>query len=192
MRRLIWRNALVLGACMMVGIAAWGQSEGGKSRFDVAFTYNPMLANVTTGNAFWMQGGTAQFHGGLWHNLGLMTDVTGLHTGNMHTSGVGLNLLAVTFGPSYSWSPSKHPMTIFGQALAGTVHGSNSIFPSSTGFNATGNSLAIEVGGGLDIPVNRHVSVRAVEADWLRTQLPNATTNVQNNLRLGFGFKYRF
>ena len=30
-------------------------------------------------------------------------------------------------------------------------------------------------------------SVPPVQADWIRTQFPNATTNVQNNLRLGAG-----
>lgn len=192
MRRSIWGNALVLAACLMAGLPATGQSEGGLRHSDIALTYNPMLANVTTGNAFWMQGFTAQFHAGLWRNLGPMADITYLHTGDMHTSGVGLDLFAVTFGPSYRWSPSKHRMTLFGHALVGTVHGSNSTFPTPTGVNSSGNSLALEFGGGLDVPMSRHLSVRAVEADWLRTQLPNATTNVQNNLRLGFGLKYGF
>ena len=39
------------------------------------------------------------------------------------------------------------------------------------------------------LPLN---ALRAFEADWLRTQMPNATTNVQNNLRLGAGLIYRF
>jgi hypothetical protein len=176
----------------MAGLSANGQSEGGLRHSDIAFTYNPMLANVTTGSAFWMQGGTVQFHTRLWHNLGPMADITYLHTGNMHTSGVGLNLLSATIGPSYTWSPPSHHMTLFGQALVGMVHGSNSTFPTSSGVNSSGNSLAIELGGGLDVPASRHLSVRAVEADWLRTQLPNATTNVQNNMRLGFGLKYGF
>lgn len=192
MRRSIWGNVFVLAACLMASGAIKAQSENGLRHSDVAVAYNPMLANVTTGNEFWMQGFTAQFHAGLWHNLGPMADITYLHTGNMHTSGVGLDLLAVTFGPSYSWSPAKHGMTLFGQTLVGTVHGSNSTFPSSTGVNTTGNSLALELGGGVDVPAGRHLYIRAVEADWLRTQLPNATTNVQNNLRLGFGLKYRF
>jgi hypothetical protein len=183
---------LVLAACLMASLGTEAQTENGLRHFDIAVAYNPMLANVTTGNEFWMQGFTTQFHAGLWHNLGPMADVTYLHTGNMHTSGVGLDLLAATFGPSYSWSPSKHGVAVFGQALVGTVHGSNSTFPSSTGVNTTGNSLALELGGGVDVPTGRHLYIRAVEADWLRTQLPNATTNVQNNLRLGFGLKYRF
>jgi hypothetical protein len=35
--------------------------------------------------------------------------------------------------------------------------------------------------------LTRHVSLRVIQANWLRTQMPNATTNVQNNLLLGAG-----
>jgi hypothetical protein len=42
------------------------------------------------------------------------------------------------------------------------------------------------------MPLTHRLSVRAFEANWLRTELPNATTNVQNNLRLGAGILYRF
>jgi hypothetical protein len=44
----------------------------------------------------------------------------------------------------------------------------------------------------LDIAVTHHLSLRAFEADWLRTQLPNADTNVQNNTRLAAGAVLRF
>ncbi|MGA8531063.1 MAG: hypothetical protein WB622_15205 [Acidobacteriaceae bacterium] len=36
------------------------------------------------------------------------------------------------------------------------------------------------------------LAVRALQASWLRTQLPNSTSNLQNNLRLGAGFVFRF
>jgi peptidoglycan-associated lipoprotein len=49
----------------------------------------------------------------------------------------------------------------------------------------------LEVGGGINYLLTPRFSVRAIDADWLRTQLPNATTNVQNNLRLGAGIVYR-
>jgi hypothetical protein len=35
--------------------------------------------------------------------------------------------------------------------------------------------------------LTRHVSLRVIQANWLRTQMPNATTNVQNNLLLRAG-----
>ena len=47
-------------------------------------------------------------------------------------------------------------------------------------------------GGGMNLRTSPHVYVRVFEADWLRTQLPNTTTNVQNNLRVGAGVAFRF
>jgi hypothetical protein len=47
------------------------------------------------------------------------------------------------------------------------------------------------MGGGMNVPLTRRIAVRAFEADWLRTQLPNSTTNAQNNLRLGTGLVLR-
>jgi hypothetical protein len=39
----------------------------------------------------------------------------------------------------------------------------------------------------MDIYFTPHVSIRLLEADWERTDLPNATNNVQNTLRVGIG-----
>jgi hypothetical protein len=36
----------------------------------------------------------------------------------------------------------------------------------------------------------RHLSVRLIEVNWLRTQLPNSTTNIQNDLELGAGIVF--
>jgi len=68
----------------------------------------------------------------------------------------------------------------------------NSVFPNPAGANESANSLALYVGGGVNLRLKDHLALRALEADWLRTQMPNATTNVQNNLRVGAGLIYRF
>jgi hypothetical protein len=34
--------------------------------------------------------------------------------------------------------------------------------------------------------------MHALDAAWLRTQLPNATTNAQNDVRLGAGVVFKF
>jgi peptidoglycan-associated lipoprotein len=165
--------------------------EQAPARFDVAATYNSLLANVTTGEEFSMQGGSVQAQARLWRRLCAVADVAGFHTGNVNGSGIGLDLITATFGPRYVWSPSRSRVVFFGQALIGEAHGSNSIFPSSTGTNSSGNSFALQLGGGVDYLWTDRLSLRALDADWLRTQLPNATTNVQNNLRLGIGVIYR-
>lgn len=188
-------RVLLAGVCLMTGSWAWSQSinfeEQAPARFDVAFTYNPVLANVTVGNEFGMQGGSAQVQTRLWRKFCVVADMAGLHTGNVNGSGIGLDLITATFGPRYVWSPPHRRLVFFGQALVGEAHGLNSIFPSSTGTSSTGNSFALQIGGGFNFPLTRHFSVRALDAEWLRTQLPNATTNVQNNLRLGVGMVYR-
>jgi hypothetical protein len=181
--------AIAFGAA---SLAASGQTQfsGEPGGLDVVFTYNPMLANVTTSNQFWLQGGSAQVHDQFWHGFGIAGDVIGLHTGNMNNTGAGLDLMAYTAGPRYTFGSGR--MSFFGEALAGEAHGSNSIFPTGNVINSSGNSLALQVGGGMNLPISRHLTVRAFEADWLRTQLPNATTNVQNNVRLGAGVGYHF
>ncbi len=121
-----------------------------------------------------------------------MADVAVLHTGNINSSGVGLDLVTSTFGPRYTWSPRYGKLSFYGQGLAGVANGLNSVFPAASGLGTSANGLAAQVGGGIDLRLRRHLALRAIEANWLRTQLPNTTTGVQNNLRLGFGLVFRF
>jgi hypothetical protein len=196
MRITICAKVLLVGACTMAGLAARGQSQSEAelppASLEVAVTYDLSNANLVAGNRFWLQGGSVQLHSQFWHGLGVVADVAGLHTANANSSGVGLDLVTVTFGPRYTWSPAHRRLSLFGQALVGEANGLNSIFPSFTGADASAQGLAIQVGGGINWPLTRHISARGVEADWLRTQLPNSTTNVQNNLRIGTGLVYRF
>jgi hypothetical protein len=50
----------------------------------------------------------------------------------------------------------------------------------------------LQIGGSADLELSRHFALRLVHADWLRTQLPNATTNVQNTLQFDGGIVFRF
>jgi hypothetical protein len=195
MGRSICQRVLLGGACVVASCMAWGQQTGPEkqepARFEVGFTYDSVLANLTTGNEFWMQGGSMQIQARLWHGLGVVADVGGLHTASVNDSGTGLDLITTTFGPRYTWSPLPRRFAFFGQVLAGEAHGMNSMFPSGAVFDSSGNSLALQIGGGINLPLTRHFSARALEANWLRTQLSNATTNVQNNLCLGAGIVYQ-
>lgn len=196
MRRSIFTKALLACSCLMTGCMAWGQSLNPETpapaRLDLAVTYNPVLANVTTPTEFGMQGGSMQVQAKLWRGLGVVGDVAGLHAGNVNNSGVSLDLVTATFGPRYTWAPAHRRTVFFGQVLVGDAYGLNGLFPSATGLRSTGNSFALQVGGGINLPLWNHFAVRALDAQWLRTYLPNATTNVQNNLRLGVGMVYRF
>jgi hypothetical protein len=73
------------------------------------------------------------------------------------------------------------------------TEGSDSTFPATGGgAAASASGLAIQAGGGVDIGLSPHWAVRAGEVQWLRTELPNATTNVQNVLKVGAGIVFRF
>jgi outer membrane immunogenic protein len=198
MRKFIRVKVLLAGACIVTGLTAQGQRAQSAERqtsgsLDVAVVYNPLLANVVSGNRFWMQGGSVQGHGQFWHGLSVVGDVSGLHTASTGgSSGVGLDMVTATFGPRYTWSSAHRRYAVFGQALVGEAHGMNSVFPNPAGANESANSLALYVGGGVNLRLKDHLALRAFEADWLRTQLPNATTNVQNNFRVGAGLIYRF
>lgn len=69
--------------------------------------------------------------------------------------------------------------------MAGTA------FPAAGGASSDANTFALLVGGGVDLRLSRRFAVRPIQAEWVRTQFPNATTNVQNSLRLGAGVVFR-
>lgn len=60
-----------------------------------------------------------------------------------------------------------------------------------SGATSSASGLALKVGGSMNYTLSRRLAVRVVEANWLRTQLPNATTDVQNNLYIGTGLILR-
>jgi hypothetical protein len=89
--------------------------------------------------------------------------------------------MALRYSPAM---PAKEKAT-FAVGLSRTTG-----YPKPTAPDSSASSFAAKVGGGLDLKVSHHVSIRLVEANWLRTQLPNATANVQNDLELGGGIVF--
>lgn len=190
--------AIVVGA-MLLPSALWAQhlpARNAPSELDLAVTYNAQRGNITSGNNFWLQGGGAELTATFYRGLGIAADVTGTHGGNIGSSGVGLTLVTATFGPTYTWTLPRHGKSqrqwkLFGESLLGIANGLDSVFPNSAGVQSSDNSLALQMGGGADLNLSRHIAVRLFQADWVRTQLPNAGTNTQNNLQLGAGIVFR-
>ena len=189
------RKALHAGVCIMVIFAAQAGAQmsepQARGSMEVAVTYNPMLANTVGGYGLSMQGASVQVHGQFFRGWGVVADVSGMHASMLPHSMAGLDLITADFGPQYTWLPVHHRLALFGQFLVGEAFGMNSIFPSAGGVSSSANGFALQVGGGMNLPLSSHIGVRAFEADWLRTALPNSTTNVQNNLRLGVGIFFR-
>ncbi len=196
MRISIWGKMLLLGIGMTSAFTVWGQTQeqiqSPASRLDVAVTFDMTRATVVPGSNFWMQGGSIQLKGQFWRGLAEVAQVTGHHTSDIHGNGVGLDLITATFGPRYTLAPKHRRVEIFGQALAGQAWSMNTVIPYANATKSRATSLAVEVGGGLDVPLSHRLLLRAFEAHWLYTQMPNAGSSAQNNLRLGAGLVVRF
>jgi peptidoglycan-associated lipoprotein len=159
---------------------------------EVSVTYTAARSlKAATSQDFWMQGGSMELATDVWKGFGIAVDITGLHTNSVGSGGVPLSLITATFGPRYRWHPS-HRVSLYSQVLTGEANGFDSVFPTPSGVDMSANSLALQMGGGMDYHLSSHLAFRVVDAEWLRTQLPNGTNNIQNTLRLGAGVVFRF
>jgi len=96
---------------------------------------------------------------------------------------MSMDVRSYLFGPRLSYRGDRR-FTPFVHALFGTVGLGNeplyghSVYP-----------FGLALGGGFDINVVRHVAIRAIQADYVRSLLG---TSGENNLRLSFGAVLRF
>jgi hypothetical protein len=186
---------LAAGAASTPGMAAAQNAP-----IDLAVTYDALHTNHITAQNFWMQGGAMELGARAYRGLGIAARVEGLHAGTNSSTGEPLSLVTAVFGPRYTIETRSQRYAIFGEGLAGISNGFHSLFSEGSGpvgsvnagTTSSSNALAVDVGGGLDVQLNRRFAVRAFRASYLRTQFPNTTTNVQNSLSLSAGVVVRF
>lgn len=160
----------------------------------LSVNYTAMIGNAPPGTCgcFLLNGGSSEelFH--LWKNVAAVAQITGSRTDSVPQSQQGLSLITYMAGPRYSFMLARR-LTIYGQVVVGGVHGFDSYFPRNDA-QSTGaaNSLAFAPGGGVEIGVRGWLSVRAVEAEFLVTHLPNDLNDYQHNLRMSSGIVFRF
>ncbi|HXM15427.1 MAG TPA: hypothetical protein VN933_09305 [Candidatus Eremiobacteraceae bacterium] len=53
------------------------------------------------------------------------------------------------------------------------------------------SAFSMQVGGGFNVRLKRNFALRAFEVDYVRTSLPNGTTDSQHDLRLAAGISYQ-
>jgi hypothetical protein len=166
---------------------------------DLAVTYDALHTDHLVAQEFWMQGGAVELGARLYRGLGLAARVEGLHAGANSTTGVPLSLVTTVFGPRYTMEMRSQRYAVFGEGLVGISNGFHSLFSEGSGpvnsvnagTTSSANALAIDVGGGVDVRLNRRLAIRAIRASYLRTQFPNSTTNIQNSLSIGAGVVLR-
>jgi opacity protein-like surface antigen len=191
------KACMIFVAFLCLVLASTAQSQGIPR--EANFRYSEQVSNGPAGTCgcFALQGAAGdlywnirQFAGGHSAGLGLTADIGVEHTGSVNDAGYGLTLTTFTAGPRLKL-PGKKVKT-FAQALFGLAHGSGSQFPQGNSLESSANSFALDLGAGADYSLNKRISVRILQLDYLRTALPNNSNDWQNNLRIVAGLTLYF
>jgi outer membrane immunogenic protein len=197
--------ALALASLALASPAGAQQSGGEGSRvppIDITATYTAEHAKISPSGdcgCFWLQGGSGEANIYVYRGLSVAAELTGSRVGNV-TPGVDISQIAVMGGPRYTFGTSRwtdrffgsqHRTSFFGEALFGGVHAFDGAYPSSTGLKTTASAFSMQVGGGFNIRLAKNFGLRAFEVDYVRTSLPNGTTDSQHDLRLAAGISYQ-
>jgi hypothetical protein len=208
------RQALLIGTVLTLGLAAFAQEY---PLAEVAATYSYVRyapsASYTQGHSLNGAGGAITYNFNDY--VGIKMDLQGFGSNtntftvpasaNFPTGATGRvegNLFTYMFGPQIKFrTPKFHP---FGHLLFGGAHSNvyantfDAICKPHTavcGFAKApaGDAFAMAFGGGVDIPLNHIVSLRAGEVDYLLTRFNNDFTNSnQSNFRYSGGIVFSF
>jgi hypothetical protein len=95
-------------------------------------------------------------------------------------------------GPRYTFWKNER-LFPFGHTLFGAVRARSEGVTVAGGvpsvFTARDDGFAMVLGGGLDAKLNDHLAIRAIQADYLRSDIFGGTTNA---MQLSFGLVFRF
>lgn len=205
------------GTVLLLGVAAMAQEY---PKTELSFNYSYMHfapAQANTDNKSLNGGGGALVYN-LTNHFGIKMDLQGYNSftdtfvlapsasvpSGAHGTVSG-NLFTYLFGPQLKFR-SPH-MEFFPEVLIGAAHSNlyASAFktlcqPTAAGCpgiksSPSNNGWAVMFGGGIDLPINHTVSIRAAELDYLLTRFGNFFTEAnanQNNFRYSAGVVFNF
>jgi outer membrane immunogenic protein len=180
----------ILCTCILSVPPLKAQSQG---RFQAGVEYNYLRANAPPGGCpcFSLEGGDAWFGYRLIRSFTLTGELASQHSSSIYGTGADLTLLSYLFGPRYALHHYRH-FVPFAELLLGGAHADGSLAPSNTGLGGSSNVFALATGGGVDVPLSRHVSFRAARVDYYLTEFANGVNGHQNNLRVSSGLVLSF
>lgn len=148
----------------------------------VRFNINAKVSGQPPSQTFNGNGGGGELMCNVNSWLGVLGDVSGTWATNSTSQGAALPYL---FGPRLSLR--RGVITPFVQVLFGGVL-------TSSGIEQIGwqSHFAMTAGGGIDLKISKHFSIRPVQAEYFLTKIPDGLNNRQNNFRFGAGIVFRF
>jgi opacity protein-like surface antigen len=212
-KRMRVRTVMLMGVALLMGETAFAQ-EYAKWEESVDYTYargNP--ANV--GKPFSLNGGGGAVVYNFNGFIGIKGDLQGYgsttRTVNdlvlvnpegvatiVNSTSVESNLFTYMAGPQFR--VPTHTFKPFAEFLFGGAlthfHGNLVTAAGTTNANSSDNAFAMTVGGGLDIKLNRRISIRPFQMDYLLTRFGNSLipggNHNQNNFRYSAGINLTF
>jgi Outer membrane protein beta-barrel domain len=151
----------------------------------VRFNINAKVSGQPPSQTFNANGGGGELIYNFSSWLGVLGDVSGLWATSTSNSGMHGAAIPYLFGPRVNFRQGL--LTPFAQVLFGAV-------TTSSGVEHFGwqTHYAMTAGGGLDVPVSPHFSIRPIQAEYFMTKIPDGINNRQNNFRFGAGVVFRF
>jgi hypothetical protein len=171
MKRIFW----LLGLALSLAGTAHAQTD--KYPSVEVFGGPSVMRNGATAPSFSLYGGwQAEASANLTNYLGLTADFGGQYRS---ISGNRVSQYEYLFGPRIA--ARGHRGTVFVHALVG----GNTL----KAFGKSTNGIAWGAGGGFDLNAGRHIAIRVIQADYIRTRL---STSWFNDARLGVGIVFKF
>ncbi len=200
------RRLHILWFVLATGVALSAQSVPA-FELSAGYAYMDFHANVPqlTSQSFNGGGGAVVFNPVSW--LGIKAEFTGYSFGSGwtqklrelgYTGTAGTSMFIYQFGPQIKKHSGK--LQPFAQSLYGIAHSSGyaAVLRAKgsgtyvlTGGGGNNNAFAMELGGGLDIPVSSNVQLRPVEVDYQLTRFgfQNFSAN-QSNFKYFAGLNF--
>jgi hypothetical protein len=188
--------AFLSGLLLLSGVVANAQETAPTPQAEVGFNYG--FTRVNSGGTvpgFTQNGGSGTFEYNINKVLGVVADLGGYHNGDINNFQIDNTAFTYLFGPRFNWRTSR--LTPYVQMLVGGARLSASYFDPTTNARVTGhqNGFAAALGGGIDIKMTQHISVKPIQLEYLMTQDPSPFSDLphtQNNLRYSAGVLFRF
>jgi hypothetical protein len=171
--------------------------------------FHPGIPKITSQN---LNGGGVSFVYNVMPLIGVKADFEAYAFGTGFTTAlqnagypasvsISGNLFTYLFGPQFKIHHGKFEP--FGEVLFGASHSNGygtllkQVYVSGTNpvstASSSGNGFSMEFGGGLDIPVHKHVEIRPVEVDFLLTHYGATNYSAyQKNFKYFGGLNFTF
>lgn len=196
----VLRCALVLGL-LLCGFGEQRARAEDATPADLGFSYlqeRTKFVGSGTNPYFMLRGAKVDFAYEFAHGAGLVISGTGLSTVNLRGS-LDVEQIALMAGPRYTRNFGHITPTainrkggVYIEGKAGYVIATSGAYPVNGVIMDHASALTYMGGAGVNFHLYDRFDLRVIEVEYVRNQLPNGGTNVQNSLRLGAGINFHF